>query len=624
MKDLSVEVNSTEDSHVQCVVTQPSQQEFPEGKSARRNLQRRRSRKRRIGGNFIPNSEDDFEFFKAEPLSENSFPFFDIFDSKWEGYGAKLARSLPLLMYERELYGNGGRRQTRRVCPWQTRLQKPAQNTRASTLRVWRASISQSFKFHHLGTSVGDAVLGLDPTGSFFVALGEEHSKREVPWNAVEHGLQEQDIRHSLMLRFYALPKMECGYLAKARQLLSIPLLESYSTYSNGSGNEFGEESSFWMYTPVRTPVRVWLCTDGWLGACMYRTSMDLRNPSANIVLFPLPRVMMRSNRAFAYHHLSHVHVPCQAKQDLSPSADCNMLYRTPFFPVRNSSAFDSIGQSWLCNSVTEGIPSYLFLVDEEDGFRLTWITGASWRTRECRVCPVESLWQNDCHINGASKQDPKQSFLVRSNADSCIVVQVSDADAGWEVVNSDQWSEQSHRLHTESADHRHLEPLFNINFTGFLSAASLLKDILVRRPHLVTPQFCDKKAALPIFTYHLVQVNMGRIAEILLIFSVGPIGKGCLGVFVEVDLLTQDYREIEWLRHGSSDAPPAGCGNLAFSRRKKICFSRTGSVPKRSMGGLLEDMYPDCVTMSNLAVRIQVPVKSMCARSAPVQIDYC
>lgn len=150
------------------------------------------------------------------------------------------------------------------------------------------------------------------------------------------------------------------------------------------------------------------------------------------------------------------------------------------------------------------------------------------------------------------------------------------------------------------------------------------MKDILVRRPHLITPRFSDTKAALPIFTYHLVQVTMGRIAEMLLIFSVGPIGKGCIGVFVEVDLLTQDYREVEWLRHDSSDVPPSGCGKLAFSRRKNVCSSQSTNVSNNSMNDLLEAMYPDCVTMDNLAVRIQVPVKSMRARSAPVQIAYC
>lgn len=622
MKDFSVHLNSTEDLHLQCVVTQPSQPDCPEGNNTRRT--RRRSRKHSIGGNFIPNSDDDFDLYESHPLPENILPVFGKVDSRWKGYGAKFARSLPVLMYERELYGNSGRCHIRRVCPWQTRLQKQVQNTRAPTLRGWRAYITQSLKFHQLRTCVGDAVLGLDPTGSYFVALGEEHARRVVPWNALENGLHEQDSRQSLMLRFYAVPKMNCGFQKSALQLLSIPLLESYSSYNDGSENAFGEESSSWMCAPVRIPVRVWLCTDGRLGACMYRTSIAARNPSANIVLFPLPRALTRSDRVFKYHHLSHVHVPCQAKQDLSPSADCNMLFRTPFFPNRRSSTLDDIGQSWLCSSITEGIPTYLFLVDEEDGFRLTWITESSWGNRECSCCPVESLWRNVCDVKGTLKQDPNQSLLVQSNADSRIVVQVSDADAGWEVVSSDQLFDKSNRLHSASGDRIHLDPFFTINFTGFLSAVSLLKDILTRRPHLVTPRFCASKAVLPIFTYHLVQVSMGRILEILLIFSVGPIGKGCLGVFVEVDLLTQDYREIEWLRHSTSDAPPAGCGNLAFSRRKKICFSRTGFEPKGSIDGLLEDLYPDCMTMDNLAVRIQVPLKSMCARSAPVHVDYC
>jgi hypothetical protein len=609
MKDLTVKVHSTED--LQFVVTQPSQQECSEGNNTRRSFRRRRSRKHSIGGNVIPNYDHDDDFYDFNQLSENNMLCSGKSDCSGKGYSAKLVRKLPLLFYEREIYGSKGLSQIRRVFPWQTCLQKQVTNIRAPSPSVWRAYITQSFKFHQLGTSVGDAVLGLDPTGSYLVALGEDHARKFEPLNALEHGLHEQDYRQPLMLRFYALPKKEGGYRMKALQLLSIPLLESCSTYDGGVGNEFDEESSSWMYAPVRIPVRVWLCTDGRLGACMYRTSIASRNPSVNIVVFPLPRAMTRADKALTYHRLSHVHVPCQAKQDLSPSADCNLLFRTSFFPSRTSSAFDDVGSAWLCSNITEGIPSYLFLVDEEDGFRLTWITESSWQISECHTASVESLWQNNNSMNCASKQDPKQPFLVRSNADSSIVVQLSDVDAGWEVLNSDSSSEKS-RL------------LFNISFSGFLSAASLLKDILFRRPHLINPRFCDTKSALPIFTYHLVQVSEGRIAEMLLIFSVGPIGKGCIGVFIEVDLLTQDYREIEWVQHGSSDVPPVGCGSLAFSRRRKTCVSRSSSVSKVSKDILLEDMYPDCVTMDNLAVRVQVPINSMCARSAPVQIDYC
>jgi len=288
-----------------------------------------------------------------------------------------------------------------------------------------------------------------------------------------------------------------------------------------------------------------------------------------------------------------------------------------------------------------QGLPAYLFLIDEEDGFRLTWIRDTAWNERELshRNTVVARLWKDagndgDGEMNKLGATKRKES-VVRSTSNTHIVVPVSRVDAGWERCAATTTAANHESSSAVAQDNNIIPPPpggeFSIAFTGFFSATALLHSILTRRPSLVRPRFDSSCANVPNYSYHLVGVYKGgRTAEVLILFSVGPAGRGCIGVFVTVDLFTSDYRELEFIRHSAYDTPPLSCASLALERRRLRCQPRDQSDGRFGDGGsggrvssMLASLYPDCETIDNVAVRRQQPVLSMKASNAAVEIVY-
>lgn len=487
-------------------------------------------------------------------------------------------------------------------------------------------------KFTELGTSADTAVLGLDRTGSYLVALGATDA-------------------NALALKMFGVPSPSVVG-RRAPLLLSVPLeYKAAATAATGTNrsrsnaedfdDSNNDENNDWLLfaqpSPVQTAVRIWLCSSGSLGIGMYR---DTNNSSANqkqpvhVVLFRPPRAQTEStmqqyqsewrtqNDEIAWK-LHNVHAPSQMAQDANPSKDCNMLWQIGYYPNSKTSSEEMSG---LCDSVMEG-PSFLFLIDEEDGYRLTWITDSGWNEQELKHRHVEPLWSG--HENGAGKK--RKQPVVRSTRDTHIVVPVTRVDAGWERFNNTSGlfevpnDEKNESGKNNILQNNHLD----IAFTAFFSATALLHSILTRRPNLVQPRFDSSCARTPNYAYHFIGLSKGgRSAEILLVFSVGPIGKGCIGIFLEVDLLTSDYREQEFIRHAHYDSPPSTCANLALERRylssrSGECESSSIAIKNDGVSKMLPILYPDCETIDNVAVRRQKPVWCMKAHDAPVEIVY-
>ena len=243
----------------------------------------------------------------------------------------------------------------------------------------------------------------------------------------------------------------------------------------------------------------------------------------------------------------------------------------------------------------------------------MTWIRAIGWNESELLHRPVARLW-NDEVTKG----------IVRSTSTTHIVVPVSRDDAGWEcfATNSGSAVKVDDQMETLEASGE-----FDVIFTGFFSVTALLHGILTRRPGLVHPRFDSSSAHVPNYSYHLAGVyEAGRTVEILILFSVGPAGKGCIGVWVAVDLYTSDYQEQEFIRHTAYDTPPSSCASLAFERRRlhqSNGSERRGSFASMDRTSILATLYPDCETIDNVAVRRQQPVLSMKARDAPVEVVY-
>jgi hypothetical protein len=509
--------------------------------------------------------------------------------------------SLPELMYERELYGRFGSRHIRTSTPLINRILLDTKDVVGSreTQKLWRPYCKQALKFSCLRKKIMDAVIGISPYGNYLVSL---------------------ECAQFLTLRICGVPNSKDPLQSVAPLLLSIPLIGS-----TNMSKEIGDNIGYgWQYSPEQCPLRVWLSSDERLGICMYR---KLWCHTAHVVLFPLPPAIPTLGDGFLFYQLNHVHVPFQAKQDLSPIDDCNLLVCVPFCPCRKSaSTFEGRkNKFWLCDQIKQGLVAYIFLIDEEDGFRTTWIQESLWNDRETffqYVLPVWECEKAEANTDNVSDHEQRRfkPYVVHSTVETRIVVQVSEIDSGWEQIISDPTIAKKCEPYSDEMCRR-MAPRFTIAFTGFLSITALLSDILTRRPTLVNPVFCNLGSPLPNFTYHLIQVKDGRIVEVLLVFSVGKVGSGCVGVFVEVDLLTQDYQEMEWIRHQAHDTPPSTCAKLALDRHK----SHTDNKAVETMTGdsLMEILYPDCVVMDNKAIRRRFPTTFMSARSAPVSISY-
>jgi len=528
-------------------------------------------------------------------------------------------RSVLSLLMERELYGA---RKTLR-----SRVSSSNSSLRRG-FRVYTGKRKRTIKFTELGTSADTAVLGLDRTGSYLVALGAT------------------DTTNALALQIYGAPSPSVVG-RRAPLLLTVPLeykaASNTNTGNNGSrpnAEDYDENNNEdWLFaqpSPVQTAVRIWLSSSGSLGVCMYRdtnsTSTNQKQP-VHIVVFRPPRAQMKptmqhqsewqSRNNEIVWKLHNVHAPSQSAQDANPSKDCNMLWQIGYYPISKTS---SEGNSRLCDSVMEG-PSFLFLIDEEDGYRLTWITDTGWKEQQLKNRCVQQLWNK----NENETEKKRKGTVVRSTSDTHIVVSVTRTDAGWErfknspgrfEVLNDEGKEGSPK-NTRQNDQ------LDISFTAFFSATALLHSILTRRPSLVQPRFDSSCAKIPNYAYHLIGLSQGgRSADILIVFSVGPIGKGCIGIYLEVCLLTSDYREKEFIRHATYDTPPSTCANLALERRLLSCRTSehgcgSTAIKHDCISKMLPILYPDCETIDNVAVRRQRPVWSMKARDAPVEIVY-
>jgi hypothetical protein len=296
--------------------------------------------------------------------------------------------------------------------------------------------------------------------------------------------------------------------------------------------------------------------------------------------------------------------------QDSNPFKDCNLLWKVGVFPT-----YDKYGncRQHLFDSTAIG-PAHLLLVDEQDGYRLTWIYNAAMELYNLDRRPLHKLWRTE---TGAGK---KRKETVRSTNKTHIVSPIARMDAGWV-----RCSHHEHRLVEHMDDEENCaRKQLGIAFSAFFSATALLHDILSRRPGLVQPRFDASSAKVPNYSYYLVGIyECGRTAEILIVFSVGPAGKGCVGVYVEIDLFTSDYQEKEFIRNCNSDTPPSMCAGLALERRRLEILGQTAADETTRTASMLPELYPDCETIDNVAVRRQRPIWSMKAGDAPVEIVY-
>jgi hypothetical protein len=337
--------------------------------------------------------------------------------------------------------------------------------------------------------------------------------------------------------------------------------------------------------------------------------------------VFPTPGCQRGKDRLVSWK-LDYAYVSCQTESDYveghkNPST---LLWPTKFVPVQQRQVVSGSTLSYLCDSVHE-VPAHLLLCDENDGFRLTWIRESTWEEDGLPLRVVEPIFQ---------QQQDKGQRIVRSSAATRIVILDQMEYHGWRRCVSDRCTGAPMEADSTSMQG---DGALEIAFSGFFSIAALLQGILCNRPNLVQPRFGGENSKLPNYSYHMVGLYQGgRVALVLVLFSVGPVGKGCVGCFVEVDLFTQDFIETEFIRQSNVDTPPPSCAALALSRHKhrsprsvkdERAISECAPRLAQTWSEMHAKYYPNCQTLDNAAVRRQIPVQRIVAANAPVEIVY-
>ena len=336
-------------------------------------------------------------------------------------------------------------------------------------------------------------------------------------------------------------------------------------------------------------------------------------------MIFSLPDPKTHHNEQTTFQ-CCNVRLPFHA----SSFSQRNLLWRVQSIPQKlNKQASSGIFDSVL------NVPGHLFVNDEEDGFRLTWVVD-HWNCGEfqCRGQLTEYQFPN--RVVGAvlTFEDTWEEFACDRYSGKRL-----DANKGTQNVGL--------RISSEAYLHVHV----------------LLKEILRKRTF--------SSAA---FHYNLISVHtMGRVADLIIVFTRKE-KSGSLGVFVQVDLFTGCYQEQDWVKRktlGTRDEDVSSlrswCSALALSRRmrqrcsgpysintkhstdwSRLCVETafdadeaddydpeiwqdyvngtTSTTPKFIS---LSSLYPDCDLITNNAITSCLPVSALRSKSSPLELVY-
>lgn len=376
--------------------------------------------------------------------------------------------------------------------------------------------------------------------------------------------------------------------------------------------------------SPATTPIKILVSNDWRMGVAMVQPCNVWREEGriGTLVLFSTPRCVNSLTSKVTIWQCSNVRMGADAS-----FSQRNLLWRVAEVPI--------VDQYATCIVETIRMPGYLFLHDEEDGFRLTWAT---------------EDWSN-VDVSSLVSKLSDSSFSASIDSETPILT----FETTWERFDSELWSgERILPMVGKPAG-------VNILCEGFLHVQVLLNDILCRRKGMSEKHPSE-------FVYNLISItNGGRVAEIIITF-IRTQRPGSLGVFVEVDLFSGIYQERNWVKNSNSRDPVTlrgWCNTLALNQRmkrlrlgpysvqssqaidwSKLCIESdfdpdqdddfcptfwgnyvdskeeiaTRKPPKFIS---LSTLYQDCDLITNKAITDCIPAKALRGRDSPIELIY-
>eukprot|EP00977_Amphora_coffeiformis_P027258 scaffold34597_cov177-Amphora_coffeaeformis.AAC.26 len=468
-------------------------------KSEHDNNKRARKRRRRCGAGkttateqrrLLPTVADDTNSFR---LSDNNYPALD------KTAELKVQNALPSLLFQRQ-YGSMTNAQLR---TWQKRVlvtaPPPAEKKDIiDTLKEsWRPFAARRVSFLDLGTPYSEALLAIDPSGSYMLTVSDDVNEQQ-------RQQEDENETPTAFLSVRGVPSPArlqtklSGPPPPSPRLLSIPL----DFASQGVKGRFS-----------RRKIVFSLCQDWRMGLVCWPTTSKLRDPAAHITVFPLPRCLRHSDIVIgSYKTTQTVSFP-----DVVQSMEgYNLLWEVEYVPKRGS--FDS---KWKFQRQC-GCLCTLRLFSE---LRLTWFTengAAASPSIGCESPPVS---------------DTERSSHSEDNIFS-------------EVGTSIWSSALSQRLDGSLVDVTNNESTHRIQIAKelCLNIDRLVSGILRRRPKLAK-RYDESQGIRLEWKSEVIDVfHEGRVLNLLIAFSPGS-AKHPVAVVVSVDLLTQTYKELNWMK---------------------------------------------------------------------------
>ncbi len=354
-----------------------------------------------------------------------------------------------------------------------------------------------------------------------------------------------------------------------------------------------------------------------------------------------------------------------------------NALWPTTVIPTRTrrlkrkdsmEDGADSNFAPFLCRFIHRALSAYVLFNDEDDGFRITWITVAD-SIEDCEeVCANEARTSLFSNANDTIR--PTRGDIVAPSEGYVWQECLTDSLTGYRAVD-----------HSSVA-----EPLegLSIAFEVYLHIDALLSDIISRRQSSLfkkSPYHNQKVFFMPEFFYNLISASPDAL-KIMLVVTFSNKEKmmrstkkvpSALGVFVEVNLFDQSYREIQWVQHPScndTSSMKQWCNSLALNWRMKQCrvgvfcldssgigqhlanwscgthecnvdedlrddysvklwkyyverryTSKESIAPPKDIS--MSSLYPYCDVITNRAVHDAIPVRRISSRSSPIELIY-
>lgn len=373
---------------------------------------------------------------------------------------------------------------------------------------------------------------------------------------------------------------------------------------------------------------------------------------SGTVIIFPLPRGLGNTIPDI----IKSYRLPNSIINGMCSHTLRNLLWKTRLLPIKSTTS-ENVG-TLICNTVVECSNGYIFLNDEEDGFRILWLSTAG----------IES----DDHILLDPLQPCRQKIVPKRKD----IIDLVDCSA--EAIYTDSMDGYSYMSMDPSCQDEDVDEQLIIVSEGYLRIDALLSDILRRKKKMIYGSNESRISHLvPDYYYNLISIDGNRSAKLGIAFKNPSFGRSSspqaspfkrqkipasFAVLLTFDVIDQSYTETKWFQRSDSNHLQHWINQLAtHSQMSSVhagpyCISacNENSITKRTLHTherneddddnnhfqkwkrfvnqansrspkdvAMSSLYPFCDVFTNEAVTNCSPVTSISCRDFPLELAY-